>query len=89
MAQRELDLATLLAELQAFERRYTRVVGVRIAEVDQIEAEIATLVAQRALHDQRLRRRLFDAHARARQSASASAAAEQTHHWRHSSLRPS
>jgi septal ring factor EnvC (AmiA/AmiB activator) len=37
LAERELDLATLQAELHTFEREYLRVVGVRYAELDEIE----------------------------------------------------
>lgn len=71
LAQRELDLATAMADLQAFERRYTRLVGTRLAELDGLEAQIADLLARRAAHDHRLRRRLSEARARARQSAAA------------------
>jgi multidrug efflux pump subunit AcrA (membrane-fusion protein) len=41
LSQRELELATAQAELHTFERRYLRVVGVRYAELDDIEAQIA------------------------------------------------
>jgi DnaJ-domain-containing protein 1 len=41
LAQGELDLATLQGELQAFEREYFRLVGVRYTEIDRIEAQIA------------------------------------------------
>ena len=36
LAQRELDLATLRVELNAFEQRYLRVVGVKFAEIDDL-----------------------------------------------------
>jgi hypothetical protein len=71
LVQRELDLATMMADLQAFERRYMRVVGARLAELDGLEAEVADLLAHRAAHDHRLRRRLAEANARARRSAAA------------------
>ncbi len=71
MAQRELDLATLIAELQAFERRYVREVGARIADLDQLEAELADRVARRAARDRFSQKRRAEAHARAHQSAAA------------------
>ena len=40
LAQKELDLATLISELLVFESKYVQVVGVRIAELDDIEAQI-------------------------------------------------
>lgn len=47
LTQRELDLATLTAELQAVESRYMRIVGKRFAELDLINAKIADHVAGR------------------------------------------
>ena len=46
LAQRELDLETLRAELFSFERQYMQVVGIRLAELDQVEAEIAVLLSK-------------------------------------------
>jgi DnaJ-domain-containing protein 1 len=45
LAQRELDLATLHAELHAFERKYQQVIGIRYAELDRIEAQITEYMA--------------------------------------------
>ncbi|MCM1982311.1 J domain-containing protein [Lyngbya confervoides] len=50
LAERELDLATFQAELDAFERHYLQVVGMRQQELDRIEAQIldyeASLLAE-------------------------------------------
>ena len=43
LAERELDLATLQAELRSFEGTYLRVVGSRLAELDEIEAQMPRL----------------------------------------------
>ena len=51
LIQRELDLATLRAELAEFESRYLRTVGVLYAELDEIEAQIAEAQASRKPSD--------------------------------------
>ncbi len=71
LAEWELDLATLRAELLAFERRYLRVVGIRYASLDEIEAQIAEAEARlRPGHD-RVKKQVEKARARARESAEA------------------
>ena len=45
LSERELELTTLRAELDAFHRRYMRVVGSRYAQLDSLEAEVARLNA--------------------------------------------
>jgi DnaJ-domain-containing protein 1 len=45
LAERELELATVQAELHAFEGEYLRVVGSRYTELDRIEAQIAEYMA--------------------------------------------
>ncbi len=45
LAERELELTKLQGSLHAFEREYLRVVGVRYAKLDEIEAEIAKYLA--------------------------------------------
>ena len=51
LADRELELATLNAELSAFNRRYINRVGARYAELDEIEARIAETKAKNSSHD--------------------------------------
>jgi len=46
LADRELHLTNLRAELSAFEGRYVRQVGVLYAELDECNAKIAELVAE-------------------------------------------
>ncbi len=74
LAQRELDLATLRAEVNAFERRYVRVVGFLYAELDEIEARIAERLSHMSPQNPDLRKRAADARARADESARASKA---------------
>ena len=45
LTERELELATFQGQLNAFEREYLRVVGIRYARLDEIEAEIAKYLA--------------------------------------------
>ena len=76
LAQRELELATLQAELHTFERRYLRIVGVRYAELDEIEARIAERLAQQRPKDNQARRQATDARAKADESSQAASAAK-------------
>jgi regulator of replication initiation timing len=61
LVEKELQLTGLRAELAAFERLYLKTVGVLYAELDEIEARIAELVASRTASD-------ADAQATARQA---------------------
>ena len=45
LLQRELDLATLHAELKNFEREYQQVIGTRYAELERIEQQIVEYMA--------------------------------------------
>ena len=76
LAERELDLATLRAELAAFERRYLRVVGLRYAQLDELEAEIAEYFAKRQPKDVEAQQRAHSARAQARESTEATGEAE-------------
>lgn len=44
LARRELDLVTLQSELHSFERYYHQVIGMRFAEIDYLENQIAEYV---------------------------------------------
>ena len=41
LIERELELASLTAELRAFETRYLSIVGVKLAELDRLRADLA------------------------------------------------
>jgi hypothetical protein len=77
LAQRELDFATLRVELRAFEQRYVRIVGVRFAEVDDVEAQIAEALNRRNPSDETARQRAVDARTKATESAGAAGVVEQ------------
>ena len=77
LAQRELDLATLQAELHAFERRYLRIVGIRYAELDEIDAQIAGALAEASPKNSEAQERAFQARTQANESAQASKIAQQ------------
>jgi multidrug efflux pump subunit AcrA (membrane-fusion protein) len=69
LTQEELTLATLKAELRAFEVRYLRIVGSRYADLDAIEAQIASAEAKLHPYDRHAQQRASDADAQARASA--------------------
>ncbi len=71
LVQRELDLATLQAELHAFEREYLQVIGVRYAELDEVEAEIAKYSALLNSLDSEARKRAKQAWTKAQDSKQA------------------
>jgi len=71
LAGRELDLATLQAELHSFEAIYLRVVGSRLAELDEIEAKIAEAMARHQPNDEEAQKRASQARAQAYESAQA------------------
>ena len=78
LAQRELDLTTLQAELHAFERHHFRVVGVRYAELDEVEAEIADLLSRSSPQNQEMRMRAAEGRDRANESAHESKMIQET-----------
>jgi len=77
LAERELELETLRAEIIAFEARYLSIVGVRYAELDEIEAQIAEAHARRTPKDNRAQEQAAHARAQAEQSAQAAGAVQE------------
>ena len=76
LAERELELVTLQAELRDFESQYMRVVGVRYTELDEIEAQIAEAIARVDPNDENARAQAEKARRQAAESAAATQAAE-------------
>jgi hypothetical protein len=69
----ELQLAGMRGELSAFERLYLKVVGILYAELDEIEAQIADLSAQRDRSNAKAQAAARDARARAEESRTGAA----------------
>ncbi len=69
LGQAELDLATLQVELRDFERRYLGIVGVKYAELDEIEAIIAERLAAQASQDRNAHEVAQEARTKAAESA--------------------
>ncbi len=65
LAERELQLASLRAELSSFERKYLAEVGSRYAELDELKAQLAERLAAENPGDLRLRESARQARARA------------------------
>lgn len=80
LAQRELDLATLRVALHAFEQRYLRVVGIKCAEIDDLEAQIAEALNRRNPSDETARQRAVEARTKAAESAGVTGALEKRAH---------
>ena len=76
VAQRELDLATLRVELHSFHQRYLRIVGVKFAEIDDLEAQIAEALNRRNPTDETARQRAVEARTKATESAGVAGAIE-------------
>lgn len=71
LAQWELELATLHGELRAFEIRYFRIIGIRYAELDEIEAQIAELQARLKPKNKQSQKHAEQARIKAQESAQA------------------
>jgi len=68
LGQGELELKTLQAELQAFEQQYLRIVGVKYARLDEIEAQIAVLRSKQVPEDRTREGEATRARAKAQES---------------------
>ena len=71
LSERELDRATLQAELAATEKSYLDAVGRKYAELDQLEAEIAEALARQNPTDQAAQEQAESARVQAEQSTRA------------------
>jgi hypothetical protein len=69
----ELQLTSLRGELAAFERLYLKTVGVRYAELDEIEAQIAEFVVRRDPANPKAQSTAREARARAEESRTGTA----------------
>lgn len=69
LAQKELEFATLTSELHAFEANYLRTVGRKFAELDELNARIAGLIASRTPADLDAETAAKEARQRANESA--------------------
>ncbi len=71
LGKKELELATFRAELNAFEAMYMRIVGVKYAELDEIEAKIAEAKVRENPTDKIAQEEAIQARARADESRKA------------------
>jgi len=69
LLEKELELATLAADLQAIESRYMQIVGARFAKLDDINKQIAAKLAHQYPRDQKTQQSFSEARKKARDSA--------------------
>ncbi len=77
LSQREMELATLVAELRSFEILYLKIVGVRLAELDEINAQIAEALSRQVPTDARVQQEAGEARSQARESRRATDSAKE------------
>ena len=77
LTQRELNLATVQAELHTFEARYIRIVGVCYAELDELEAQIAEAEVRLKPKNNKIQEEAAQARAHAQESAQAAGIAQE------------
>ncbi len=83
VAERELELATVRAELGAFERRYLTQVGARYAELDEVLAKIAETEARLRPGNEEARRTATASRNQAEETARTAQAARESKHEKH------
>jgi len=76
IVQQELELTTLQAELQTFELQYLKIVGVRIAKLDDIMAQIAEVFAKTQSNDESAQNEAREFRSKANASAESVGAAQ-------------
>ena len=69
LALKELDLTTLQVGLEDLRRRYLRIVGVKLASLDEINAQIAEALARVEPENKKLRRSRTEPTRRSSESA--------------------
>ncbi len=70
LADEELEYATLLSELDAFEREYFNKVGYLYVDLDELEAQLSELKAQHSPHDENIQEEAQQARKRAEETSS-------------------
>jgi len=68
---KELNLATLQVSLEDLRRRYLRIVGVKLAKLDDIEAQIAEILASIEPKNEKFKKQAEQSRAQAKESAEA------------------
>lgn len=71
LAERELRVANLRAELSAFERRYLHFIGARYADLDEYKAQLAERLARQQPSNERAQQAAREARVRADETKSA------------------
>jgi uncharacterized phage infection (PIP) family protein YhgE len=71
LALKELDLTTLQVSLEDLRRRYLRIVGVKLAQLDEIEAQIAEILARLEPKNEEVQEKADRSRTQAQESANA------------------
>jgi hypothetical protein len=71
LAQKELDLTTLQVDLEDARRRYLRIVGIKLAHLDGIKAQIAEILASLDPKNEEIRKEADRSRTQAQESADA------------------